>query len=498
MARRAAATLAAIDIGANSVRLSIARFQGRRRKVIHEDREVIRLGASVFQTGALAPDAMAATIKVLRRFRRATEKFGADEVRVVATSALRDAHNARQLIDWVRLSTGWTVEVISGLEEGRLIHLGVTAYGRLRSTRVLLVDLGGGSCEFTISVNGHIRKMWSLSLGAVRLTEEFLPRDPPKKKEIERLRSYIGEQLERIARDVKAAHVQLAVATSGTAATLATLHGARAVPRAAVQQLFRQLAKLGAAGRAKLAGVGPRRAEIVVAGAALFTEMHARFGLRGFRYSPLGLRDGLLAHMAAERERRGGQPGIIDTERWDALLAMGRHYGVDADHAAQVRRLGFELFRGLSRLHQLPREYAEWIGAAAMLHEIGNFINRSGARRHSAYIIAHSEIFGYTPEQRQLIAALVRFQGRPRAGAEEPSLIRAAMVLRLARALDQSRRGAVHSVRARVGATEVTLSLTAARRQGDLEVWALEKESAYFAQVFGRMLAVKLKDTVKP
>ena len=161
---------AAVDIGSNSVRLKIARLQGRRLRALHEDREVTRMGESVFRTGFLSPDAMANTIKVLRRFHRVAQRLGTDSVRVVATSALRDARNSRAFLEWVRSATGWRVEIISGLEEGRLIHLGLVSSAKVNSLPVLMIDLGGGSCELTISAGGHIRETVSLPLGAVRLT----------------------------------------------------------------------------------------------------------------------------------------------------------------------------------------------------------------------------------------------------------------------------------------------------------------------------------------
>ena len=139
-------------------------------KTIHEDRVVTRLGESVFHSGLLSPEAMDATIRVLRRFRRACQKYGADRVRVVATSALRDARNSAALVAWVYSAIGWKVEIISGLEEGRLIHLGVLTNSRVAAADSLLIDLGGGSCELTVSERGHIREMVSLPLGAVRLT----------------------------------------------------------------------------------------------------------------------------------------------------------------------------------------------------------------------------------------------------------------------------------------------------------------------------------------
>jgi len=181
------------------VRLEIATLHGRSLREIHEDREVTRLGESVFRSGFLSPAAMEETVKVLRRFHRATQKYAADSVRVVATSALRDARNSRAFREWVRSATGWKVEIISGLEEARLIHLGLVSSWRVNASPVLMIDLGGGSCELTISNKGHIRETVSLPLGAVRLTNEFLQHDPARKSELQRLRGLVAREVGRIS-----------------------------------------------------------------------------------------------------------------------------------------------------------------------------------------------------------------------------------------------------------------------------------------------------------
>ena len=166
-----------------------------RLKTLHEDREVTRLGESVFQTGVISPEAMAETIRALKRFHKAVQLHVVDKVRVVATSAMRDARNAAAFTEWVKSTTGWNVEVISGLEEGRLIHLGVVTHEVGARGRCLLIDLGGGSCEVTLSDGGRIKTMVSLPLGAVRLQQEFLRTDPPAKEDIARLKQYIDREL---------------------------------------------------------------------------------------------------------------------------------------------------------------------------------------------------------------------------------------------------------------------------------------------------------------
>ncbi len=212
-------TYAAIDIGSNSCRLKIARVQQHQLKVLHEDREVTRLGASVFESGVVSPEAMASTLVALKRFYRAVKMHSADRVRAVATSALRDARNAQAFLAWVKSETGWEVEIISGLEEARLIHRGVMGEPGTQG-KCLLVDVGGGSCEITLSERKRIQETVSLPLGAVRLTKDFLPGDPPTEEELARMKQFIARELRKAERRFGALRVSLVIATSGTAAAL--------------------------------------------------------------------------------------------------------------------------------------------------------------------------------------------------------------------------------------------------------------------------------------
>ncbi len=508
-------TFAAVDIGSNSVRLKISRLTDHRLVEIHQDREVTRLGDWVFRSGLLSPDAMALTVKVLRRFHRAIQNAGADFVRVVGTSALRDARNSQAFLEWIRSATGWNLEIISGLEEARLIHLGLVSTLRVTASPMLMVDLGGGSCELTVSNRGHIRETVSLPLGAVRLTNEFFHHDPPRKAELHRLRAFAAREISRVARRVAQAKPKLVLATSGTAAALHDVcrafnkaKGARTVPasrvlatREQVQRVTKMLSRLPEGERQKLPGVGPKRAQIIVAGAVVYTELLERCQLPGFRYSPLGLRDGLLAQMAAEYDRSTRSGKQLQSERWDSLVAAVAHYHVDMHHARQVRESAMYLFGALKPLHRLPPEYYEWLSAAAMLYEVGDYVNRNGRHRHTHYIISHSEILGYTPEQRRIIAAIARYLGKSRptendapikilSPADRDFVRKAALLLRLARALNLGRSGAVESAQVRMRQGELSIRLIAKKRSNvDLELWAVEKERTYFREVFGRELS---------
>ncbi len=516
-------TFAAIDVGSNSCRLKIAKVVAHQLRTLAEDREVTRLGTSVFDTGLISPEAMAATLRALKRFQRAVQAHGVDQIRVAATSAMRDARNAAAFQAWVKAETGWNLEIISGLEEGRLIHLGVTSAEPGAGGRVLLLDLGGGSCEITLSEHKRIHETISLPLGAVRLTEQFLAADPPPAEGLARMRQLIGRELRKAHRKVQAGRTPLVIATSGTAAALAEACAAAGkmgvkragktaakrasrsaaldgiVPTAVVRKLAARFAAMTLPERETVPGIGPRRAEIIVAGAAVFAELLETFGLAGFRYSPLGLRDGILEQMLAAQDARATVHREFEHEQWESVLGTARRYGADPRQAEPVRAHALQLFRDLRALHQLPAEYESWLAAAAVLRDTGKFINHQGHHRHTQYIISSSEIYGYTQLQRTVISAIGRFLGksRPQPGdralrnipAEEHRNVHCAVVLlRMAVALNQDRASDVLRVAVKVYPKRVYLELEPGRTGAELELWSLRKEADYFREVFGRDL----------
>ncbi len=549
-------TFAAIDIGSNSCRLKIARVAAHHLKTLHEDREVTRLGASVFECGLISPEAMAATLQALKRFQRAVQLHGVDQIRVVATSAMRDARNGPVFQAMVKAETGWGMEVISGLEEARLIHLGVIGSGESQAEsasetgaagRVLLVDLGGGSCEITLSERKRIKETASMPLGAVRLTQEFLPSDPAPAEGMARMRQLIDRELRRAHGKIRPQNITQVIGTSGTAAALneaiaavvnsnknkagkpagkskkkaagktAGKKGGKAVqalvvshaPLAAppagmiftrqVRKMADALVPMTLAERAAVKGIGPRRAEIIVAGTQVFAVLLESFGLEGFRYSPLGLRDGILAQMLAEQDARAAAHREFEHQRWESVLTTARRYGVDLRHAEPVRAHALQLYRALQPLHQLPPEYEIWLTAAAMLRDTGKFINYQGHHRHTQYVVSSSEIYGYTPVQRTLVSAIARYLGksRPQPGDralrnipadEHPRVEKAVVLLRLAVALNQDRASDVLRVAVKVYPKRVYLEVQPGRTGAELELWSLRKEADYFLEVFGREL----------
>jgi exopolyphosphatase/guanosine-5'-triphosphate,3'-diphosphate pyrophosphatase len=514
-------TFAAIDIGSNSCRLKIAKVVAHQLKMLAEDREVTRIGASVFESGLVSPEAMALTLRALKRFQRAVQTHGVDQIRVVATSAMRDARNGAAFQAWEKAETGWNMEIISGLEEGRLIHLGVSGAEQGMGGKVLLIDLGGGSCEITLSEHKRIKETISVPLGAVRLTQDFLPADPAPADGLARMRQWIAKELRRAHRKVQPGKVPLVIATSGTAAALSDAYaagvklnnksaggrtGKRAgsvtaeiVPAGAVRKLAKLLAKMTLPEREAVPGIGPRRAEIIVAGAAVYAELLESFGLAGFRYSPLGLRDGILAQMLAEQDARATAHIEFEHERWESVLATARRYGVDPKQAEPVRAHAVQLFRELKPLHNLPAEYESWLSAAAVLRDTGKFINHQGHHRHTQYIVSSSELYGYTQLHRTLVSAIARYLGksRPQPGdralrnipaLEHKNVQFAVVLLRLAVALNQDRVSDVLRLAVKVYPKRVYLEVEPGRTGAELELWSLRKEAGYFREVFGREL----------
>jgi exopolyphosphatase / guanosine-5'-triphosphate,3'-diphosphate pyrophosphatase len=511
-------TYAAIDIGSNSCRLKIARVQQHQLKVLHEDREVTRLGESVFESGIVSPEAMAGTLLALKRFYRAVKLHSADQVRAIATAALRDARNAQAFLAWVKSETGWDVEIISGLEEARLIHRGVMSEAGTQG-KCLLIDVGGGSCEITLSARRRIQETISLPLGAVRLTKEFLPSDPPAEEQLARMKQFIARELRKAERRLGPLRVSLVIATSGTAAALAqasqTMRKSKGPGKARVvggktlaetrniRRLTTKLTGMTSAQRSSLPGIGPKRTEIVVAGAHVYSEVLERFALPGFVYSELGLRDGILTQMLAEQDAKTTAHQQFERERWQGVLATCKRYGVDPRQADAVRQHAAQLFRDLQAVHELPQEYGAWLEAAAMMRDVGKFMNYQGHHRHAQYIIANSELFGFTPQQRAIMSAIARYLGKSRPDPADRSMRlippeefthvhRAVVLLRLALALNQDRASDVLKVTLRVYPKRVLMELSPGRTGAELELWSLRKEGDYFREVFRRELFAAL------
>lgn len=258
--------------------------------------------------------------RVLRRMADEFRELRVEAVRAVATSAVRDATNQVEFVARASAVMGVPLEVITGMEEARLVQLGVEDSWPHPTGRTLIVDVGGGSVQVIFGEKGHFAEAFSKPLGAVRLTEAFLKSDPPTAAEMTRMRHHIREELAGATRRLQRARPQRLIATSSTAAAVVcAVNDVRRSRRddadrmpATTRQVATLLDRLGSVdlqGRSQITGIGPRRAEIVIAGTAVLHEVLVRSRLPRFHYSTAGVRDGLIAElMRGQRAGRRPEP----------------------------------------------------------------------------------------------------------------------------------------------------------------------------------------------
>lgn len=511
---------AAIDIGSNSIRMLAAEVNsphsgpGQPMQMLAADRQVVRLGKTVFREGKLAAAEIELACQVLGRMAEQYRKLDVIGVRAVGTAALRDASNRDEFLGRAAAIIGHPVEVISGLEEARLIHLGVQSLWPHPKQRVLMMDVGGGSAELILSEDGRLVEAFSKPLGALRLTEVFLKSDPPSPRELARMQKYIQERIAGPVARFGTARVDRLIATSATAAAAvcAANHVRRSrrdradrLPATGPQlrQLFREVSTRDSAGRAKITGIGPRRAELIVAGVAVLNEVVQELRLNRLYYSVAGVREGIIADLS--HRQVGMEQARLNADERRLVRALGRHYGVAPLHVRKVADLAGMLFHALRPLHRLPLAKGRLLEAAAYLYNIGHFVNESRHHRHSQYLVANSDLPGFEDRERMVIANLCRYHRKsmPQVSHDtfqalspddRNSVVLLTPLLRLAVALDQSQEQRVDRVEAVVQESAVELRLFSARDVDvDIEHWQAEQVAGIFREAYGLPLAIRVK-----
>ncbi len=501
---------AAVDIGSNSVRMLAAEVvPGGATKILAAERQVTRLGASVFQNGRIAPEAINLLAEILTRMAQAYRKLDILAVRAVATSAVRDASNQHEFLARASEALGTQVEIISGLEEARLIHLGVQSRWPQHDKRVLIVDVGGGSVELISSERGALVDAFSKPLGAVRLTEVFLKSDPPAPLELHRMNEYIEEKLAGPLRRIGAGPFDRVIATSASAAAVVCAVNRVSRPRreeadrlkasvSQVRKFYREVSALDLAGRRKIQGLGPKRAELIVAGAAVFRRVLELFQRPAMHYSAAGVRDGIIADLAARGV--GRELSMLNRDQRRVVEQMARRYGTPLAHARKVAEMGQRLFEALQPLHRLPPGHGKLLEAAAYLHDIGHFVSASAHHKHSYYLVAHSDLPGFTDQERHVIATLCRYHRRAMPSARHApfqaldadtrrAITLLAPLLRIADSLDRSHEQRVQALHVQIRNGSVTLTPDSSA-DTDLENWAVERVADAFREVYQTQLSL--------
>lgn len=501
---------AAIDIGSNSLRMEAAEVTpGAPTKILASDRQVTRLGESVFQTGKVSQDAIALVCKVLNGMAQQYKKLEVIGVRAVATSAIRDAGNQEEFLARASEAIGAPIEIISGQEEARLIHLGIQSRWPHEKQRLLIIDVGGGSAEIIHSEFGHMKEAVSKPLGAIRLTEVFLKNDPPTQRELHRMGDYIEEKLAAAIRRIGRQRRERVIATSGTAsAVVSAIHHVSAskgdqVDRlraslAQIRQLYRELCGRSLEGRRKITGIGPRRAEIIIPGAAVLLRFLQDAQMPSLYYSAAGLRDGIIADLFLRGV--GRELSELDRDQRRVVETMARRYGVSLPHARKVASLAGKLFTSLHSLHGLAQCNGKLLEAAAYLHDVGHYVSESRHHKHSHYLVANSDLPGFTNRERELIATLCRFHRKAMPaldhanlgalnGEERRALMLLIPLLRIADNLDRSHAERVETLECSIRDGQVVLKL-GSKNDIDLEQWAVERTAEVFRATYGREIVL--------
>ncbi len=508
----ASVNLAALDVGTNSFHLVIARLLDNGYEVVTREKETVRLGHGGGDMKVLSADAIDRGISSLRRMQRIAAAHNAT-VRAVATSAVREAHNSDVFLTRAKREAKVDIEVISGLEEARLIHLGVLQAVPAFEQRLLLVDIGGGSTEVLVGERGETLAARSFKLGAVRLTDRFFAGGATTAESVSDCRSFIRSILATFERDVEDFGFDIAIASSGTAETIARIvHAARddtalhtfnrfEFTVAELQSVAESLAKKRSSDdRRATPGLDPARADIIVAGALVLEGVADIFGVKSFVFSEAALREGVLLDTIA-RLQGGALHHLRDVSR-RSIRALAERCDDDLDHSAHVAGLALQLFDATESLHGLAADTREYLEAGALLANVGLVISHSKHHLHSYYVIRNSELTGLTDNEIEIIAQIARYHRKSapkashiafgRLSPEDQRVVKTlAGILRVAIGLDRSHDGRVRSVIAQV--RKDRLVIEAERKRGkeiSLELYTANERSDLLEEVLGQRVGI--------
>ncbi len=505
--------VAVVDLGSNSWRIVIFSYgDGPWWKLTDELYETVRIGQGLASSGRLSDEAIARgleTLSVFGRFARASG-IAAEDVYVVATSAIRDATNGQDFLERAEAESGLKIEILDAGQEAFYGYVAAVNTSTLTDGAVL--DIGGGSLQLTRVEGRQNTEMASFTLGAVRTTEQFLSDPgPAKRKTLERLRDHVDEQLSaapwvRHLQPRPPRLVGLGGAVRNLAAAAQEAQGTIdlgvqgfVITHETLQGLVSTLAALPASERGTVPGIKPGRGDIILAAAVVLERVVDVCGFAGIEATEAGLREGVFLGRVL---LSSASPLIADV-RGAAVRNLSIQYESDLRHVEHVARLSLQMFDSMVQARQFtPRDdERELLWAAAMLHDVGMTISYDDHHKHSRYLIESAELPGFDPRERALIAQITRYhrKGVPKLGAIEPLtdaedaalLDRCSVILRLAEHLERGRDQSVSEARLHTNGDGVDLHLEAG---GDLTLprWSVERygDDDAFERVFGRRLLI--------
>ncbi|TSA82556.1 Ppx/GppA family phosphatase [Deinococcus detaillensis] len=410
--------VAVADIGTNSCHLLIAEARGSSYQVLDTLKERTRLGACLDEQRNITPEGERRLTEALKQFQELAHAAQVSEVRAYATSAMREAPNGKEVAARVSEASGVYPVMISGEREAQLTYLGA-AHSVEFGADNLLLDLGGGSLELARGGPEQPDHVISLPLGSVRLHLTHLQKEPPGPRAVKALQQLVTKALEPHLSTFRVGSATRVFGSSGTfeavGAAIAQRRGVLGVTEisvggfsfevSALSDLVRDLQKLTPAGRIR-AGIDPRRADIIVAGAAILEAALRAVGAERATVSEGAMREGMvIEELAAQTHWESGL-----SARQRSAAALAERFMVSLPHARQVTALAQDLLSRLQRRGEsFPEEAPSLLSAAAFLHEIGQSVSQSSHHKHSAYLIRHAGLRGFDPRQLELIAQIARY-----------------------------------------------------------------------------------------
>ena len=515
--------LAAIDIGSNSIKLAVAdAADSDSFAVLTREKEVIRLGHETLRKGRLSRSAIDRAIGCIQRFKTIAETHRTDVIITVATASVREAHNAAQFVKEVEQQSGLRVEILSGIEEARLIGLAASHGCSVKAATNINIDIGGGSTEVSLSRNGSSLALFSLKLGAVGLSERYLLSDPPKPKQLNNLKAEVHAAFERPRRELREAKWQEASGMSGTILALgAALRKLAAgiderkhqpvqptetdIPLSQLAALNARLATLDLAGRRALAGLTPQRAEIIVAGGQILEGAMRALSINLLKTCDWALREGVIIDSLREWEDESRPPGPeFADQKLRGVHAVGRRFGYEETHARQVAKLAEKLFDSLAPSENLSPHHRTLMLAGALLHDIGYHIAHDSHQKHTLYLITNSELTGFSEAERAVIANIARYhrgslprKRHPEYEALNPAdreiVCKLGGIVRLADALDRSHDSRIYDLQCQAGKSASFHVELCSDASCENELLEAERKRDLFELVFKRNLTFSVR-----
>jgi exopolyphosphatase/guanosine-5'-triphosphate,3'-diphosphate pyrophosphatase len=502
--------LAAIDIGTNSIRCIIVEIDAKQGfRVLDDEKATVRLGEGLSETGAISAGAWQRACEALLRMRKIIDGLGVPYVEAVATSAVRKASNGQAFVAAMKTETGIDIRVIAGDEEAELAVLSARHHFQMANTHYGLIDIGGGSVEIVTATGIHIEEVFSLELGAVFLTENFLTGDPISGQQMAALRKHLRKTLRRKLGKQDAA-LQYLIGSGGTMTNIASMVMARRneqydsvhgyeVLHSEVVHLLAMLERKSCKERRDVAGLSPERADIIVAGVTAVDALMRFLGTNLLKINERGIREGLIIRSLMKHDL--WTIGDELREWRSSLREFARSCHIDEDHSEQVRKLAVEIFEALEPSQAMGARACQLLEAAALLHDVGYFISYSKHHKHSYHLIRHANLFDFTPREIELIANVARYHRKalPKASHEnfrrltvedQALAMKLGGILRLADGLDRRRSHLVERLDCRLDKKQFIIDLV-----GDVdlsvEIYGGHAKGDLFSRAFERKLLIR-------